>query len=210
MTVRTRKTITDLIQQLKAQEKEIKSQLSDGQRRLNETRDRIATCYWVIEELEEGFDVGDYDPHDDECYRLSREEYQVWKTENPHLSEKQLEDVITQNGWLMPLSTCKVSEPEEMTNEEWEELVRTHPNLSGYELEKIVESQGFLIPSVYDGCPCPDCSWDRENLAKKVELKEKPKAKPLPKKKSKYQVVKKGSKYVVEKKPVKKTKKGKK
>ncbi len=192
MTVRTRKTITDLIQQLKVQEKEIKSQLSDGQRRLNETRDRIATCYWVIEELEDGFDVGDYDPNNAECYRLSREEYQVWKADNPHLTDKQLEDVITQNGWLMPV-------PTEMPKEEWEYLIRTFPTLSGTELERLVASQGYICPDFYEGCPCPDCVASMP--------KEKPKAKPLPKKKSKYQVVKKGSKYVVEKKSAKKGKK---
>jgi hypothetical protein len=183
MTVRTRKTITDLIQQLKAQEKEIKSQLSDGQRRLNEVRDRIATCYWIIEEVADiGTDdvveevwKGDFEeletiskeewedlvrsyPHlsydelegivisqgftpplpynecpcsdcsssrkqavpkaegcgpddDPEYYRLSQKDLQGWKETHPHLSDDQLERLIIENGWLMPLSTVEVCKP---------------------------------------------------------------------------------------------------
>lgn len=51
MTARTKKTLMDLVVKLKEQEKEIKADLTDCQRRLNEIRDRIATIYWVEEEL---------------------------------------------------------------------------------------------------------------------------------------------------------------
>jgi hypothetical protein len=209
MTVRTRKTIVDLISGLKAQEKEIKSQLSDSQRRLNEVRDRIATCYWIIEEVA---DVGDYDPQDDECYRLNQGELQVWRNENPHLTEEQLENLITNNGWLMPLSTVEIGktedpcdcadccteddenfsftheEWEEISKEDWEELVKTHPNLSGGEINDIMASMGFVAPEPYAGCPCPDCASTRKKNKQEhkeaSKIKEKPKAKlntkPLP------------------------------
>lgn len=112
MTVRTRKTITDLIQQLKVQEKEIKSQLSDGQRRLNETRDRIATCYWVIEEIGDVEDDEDYDMYEyaskgvtlSSCRaeEMPREEWENLIRTNPNLSGVELEKIVRSQGFLVP------------------------------------------------------------------------------------------------------------
>lgn len=107
MTVRTRKTITDLIQQLKVQEKEIKSQLSDSQRRLNETRDRISTCYWIIEET---------CPNDDSCescdfcdidlpipYTLAENEFKELQEKYPDLSATELAEILFNLGCEIPI-----------------------------------------------------------------------------------------------------------
>lgn len=112
MTVRTRKTITDLIQQLKVQEKEIKSQLSDDQRRLNETRDRIATCYWVIEETF---------PNNDPCescelcdlpipYTLAEEEFKELQDKYPELSSTEL--ASTELAEILFNLGCEIPMPE--------------------------------------------------------------------------------------------------
>lgn len=128
MTVRTRKTITDLIQQLKVQEKDIKSQLSDSQRRLNEVRDRISTCYWVIDQTceqveennstvyvdfedEEYCDCSDCQAErlleenpffDDESRRLTWDDYNAWKKSYPELDTAALEKWLLLLGYLMP------------------------------------------------------------------------------------------------------------
>jgi hypothetical protein len=110
MTVRTRKTIVDLISGLKAQEKEIKSQLSDSQRRLNEIRDRIATCYWVIEEVADvGTDEVVEDVWEDDFMELSNlprittEEWEELVLHAPHLSYYELEEILISQGFLPPL-----------------------------------------------------------------------------------------------------------
>ncbi len=106
MTVRTRKTITDLIQSLKAQEKEIKSGLSDGQRRLNEVRDRIATCYWIIEEVA---DIGTDDVVEEvwkegfeETEVINEEDWEDLIAANPDLSFDELADILYSQGLFPP------------------------------------------------------------------------------------------------------------
>jgi hypothetical protein len=103
MTVRTRKTITDLIQQLKSQEKEIKSGLSDGQRRLNETRDRISTLYWVIEE------IGDCETEEEsgenpaeEYEEISKEEWEDLVKTHSDLTAAEIEDILHALGFFAP------------------------------------------------------------------------------------------------------------
>jgi hypothetical protein len=116
MTVRTRKTITDLIQQLKVQEKEIKSGLSDGQRRLNETRDRISTLYWVIEEIgdrpDEACENAGGEEISEKYEEISKEEWEELVLMHPHLSGGEIIDILYTQGFTAPDSyeSCPCSD----------------------------------------------------------------------------------------------------